>query len=231
MSTCSAATCETVIARWNQSGLCKKHYNEERGTNHIRNARQRELFVEVVHREVLWERDNGRCHLCLLPVTDAWELDHVIPLSLGGPHCYANTAVACVACNRAKNNTPRPSGDLARQAEAEAACATFGGRVIRTCDECDTALPRSTNKSGKCRLHANRARANAYYAANREAVLERERAALGYVWGACGLPGCDARLGNRNKNGRCRAHRDGQGLRRSGKMEATTPGGPSCGFD
>lgn len=36
---------------------------------------------------------------------DAPELDHVIPISRGGPHLYANVQLLCRACNGAKSNT------------------------------------------------------------------------------------------------------------------------------
>ena len=68
--------------------------------------------------EVL-ERDGWRCQLCgvrtprrlrgtLAP--RAPELDHVIPLAVGGEHSRANTQCACRACNNAKG--ARPLGQL-----------------------------------------------------------------------------------------------------------------------
>jgi 5-methylcytosine-specific restriction endonuclease McrA len=60
----------------------------------------------------LWQRDGGMCHLCLRPVEGGWHLDHVIPLSRGGKHSYANCAVSHPRCNWIKMLN-RPS-DIAR---------------------------------------------------------------------------------------------------------------------
>lgn len=63
----------------------------------------------------IFERDKWRCHLCgcrtpkrLRGSTDqtAPELDHIIPLSLGGKHTRTNTACCCKACNMRKHNKP-----------------------------------------------------------------------------------------------------------------------------
>jgi 5-methylcytosine-specific restriction endonuclease McrA len=56
-----------------------------------------------VQHSTVWKRDHGICHLCLLPAGPDWHLDHVIPLAQRGPHCYANTAVACASCNHRKH--------------------------------------------------------------------------------------------------------------------------------
>lgn len=74
-------------------------------------ARKLDAFVEAVDKTVVWERDAGRCYLdgprCLgvMPLypLSGWHLEHVIPLSRGGQHSYANTAVACPPCNQSKS--------------------------------------------------------------------------------------------------------------------------------
>jgi 5-methylcytosine-specific restriction endonuclease McrA len=46
------------------------------------------------------ERDGWRCHICKRKVTRrTWSLDHLIPLSDGGPHTHANVALAHRLCN------------------------------------------------------------------------------------------------------------------------------------
>lgn len=68
-------------------------------------ARRANLFVEAVTPSAVFERDGGICHLCLLPAEpDSWELDHVIPVTLGGPLAYGNSAVSHRSCNRSKSN-------------------------------------------------------------------------------------------------------------------------------
>lgn len=84
-----------------------------------RKAAERGVHAERVDPIKVFERDRWRCHLCGCKTPrakrgtyddDAPELDHVIPLSKGGPHTYANTACACRRCNREKAD--RPLGQL-----------------------------------------------------------------------------------------------------------------------
>jgi len=73
---------------------------------HRYNARKLNAFVEDVLLSVLYDRDNGICGICTLPVprssddyNDKPSIDHIIPLSLLGPHSYANTQLAHLICN------------------------------------------------------------------------------------------------------------------------------------
>lgn len=68
-----------------------------------RRARERGAFLERVDRSVVFERDAGICYLCDEAVDpEDWDMDHVIPLARGGPHCYVNVAVTHPLCNRRK---------------------------------------------------------------------------------------------------------------------------------
>jgi hypothetical protein len=64
--------------------------------------------VEPVDRIEVFDRDKWRCQICGIetirqPYTDkSAELDHVVPLSRGGEHSYANTQCACRRCNSLK---------------------------------------------------------------------------------------------------------------------------------
>lgn len=67
-------------------------------------------------------RDGWRCHICGLATPkrlrgtfhdQAPELDHVIPLALGGEHTKQNTACACRKCNAAKGAQPLRQSILA----------------------------------------------------------------------------------------------------------------------
>lgn len=84
-----------------------------------REARKRGLQVESVDPFRVFDRDGWRCQLCNRATPKylrgthedmAPELDHIIPLSLGGPHSYINTQCACRKCNGEKSN--RPLGQL-----------------------------------------------------------------------------------------------------------------------
>jgi len=53
-----------------------------------------------------YERDNGRCHICGRRVDSKdWHLDHLIPLSCGGPHSRLNVSVSCPKCNLRRYNS------------------------------------------------------------------------------------------------------------------------------
>lgn len=68
-------------------------------------------FEKFDHAEI-FERDNWTCGLCSERVDPelSWpdpmsaSLDHVTPISLGGPHSRANTQCSHLGCNVAKGN-------------------------------------------------------------------------------------------------------------------------------
>jgi 5-methylcytosine-specific restriction endonuclease McrA len=70
----------------------------------------------------IFERDGWRCYICGDPTPKelrgtrhpkAPELDHIVPISAGGPHTRENTACACKACNFEKGNgEPQQPGYL-----------------------------------------------------------------------------------------------------------------------
>lgn len=71
--------------------------------------------VETVDPYEICERDKWRCHLCgvrtpkrLRGTFDprAPEVDHILPITAGGTHNYANLACACRDCNQKKGNKP-----------------------------------------------------------------------------------------------------------------------------
>lgn len=86
------------------------HANKKRLA--IKRARKLGAFVEAVDPNVVFERDRWRCHLCHQRVSSRakWpdprsaSLDHVVPLSRGGEHSYANVATAHLGCNVSKGN-------------------------------------------------------------------------------------------------------------------------------
>lgn len=86
----------------------------------LRRARMKGVEVERFSHEQVFDRDGWCCHLCRKPINPtlrrpnpgAATLDHIIPLSLGGPHTLANVAAAHAWCNQSKNN--RPAGEQLR---------------------------------------------------------------------------------------------------------------------
>jgi 5-methylcytosine-specific restriction endonuclease McrA len=91
-------------------------YVEDREVKASRRARgkaaKRGATVERVHRSKVWERDSGICHICRQSADpQAWDLEHVIPISKGGMHAYSNVRVSHPSCNRQKwDSDPREPG-------------------------------------------------------------------------------------------------------------------------
>ncbi len=84
-----------------------------------RKARMDGAYAENVNPFRVFDRDKWRCQLCGIRTPKALrgtyndvapELDHIIPLSLGGPHSYINTQCACRRCNGRKR--ARPMGQM-----------------------------------------------------------------------------------------------------------------------
>lgn len=90
-------------AKWAQAHPEKKR-EHRRKNNQRRRAMKRSGPVEAVDAIVVWERDRGRCHICRQMVSlRQMELDHIMPLSRGGWHTYANVKAAHHDCNNWKN--------------------------------------------------------------------------------------------------------------------------------
>ena len=77
----------------------------ERERAHKRRLRFQSHFVERVYTSVVYRRDSGTCHICgkhvPLPVAS---LDHLVPLSHGGEHSYANVRLSHRRCNFSRGN-------------------------------------------------------------------------------------------------------------------------------
>lgn len=91
----------------------EKALTKARRSNARRRAATRDIAADKVERLVVFERDQWVCQLCNAPVLRAafrwpapWSasLDHILPLSRGGEHTYANTQLAHLRCNLRKNN-------------------------------------------------------------------------------------------------------------------------------
>lgn len=54
--------------------------------------------------ERLYAEQGGLCRWCSEPLSDGFEIDHVIPLSRGGSNSPDNLAVTCIHCNRRKSS-------------------------------------------------------------------------------------------------------------------------------
>jgi hypothetical protein len=96
------------------SGRCSRK-TLKRIEKRLRKARLRVLSCEPVDPMVVFRRDRWTCQLCGcktprryqgMMTARAPELDHIIPLALGGAHSYQNTQCACRTCNGLKGAKP-----------------------------------------------------------------------------------------------------------------------------
>jgi 5-methylcytosine-specific restriction endonuclease McrA len=97
------------------SNVCAEHlYRDTRKRwKTKRRSRERAAVVEDVSRLMVFQRDSWRCRACMAATPqrlmgtledDAPELDHIVPLSRGGVHSYANTQCLCRVCNILKGD-------------------------------------------------------------------------------------------------------------------------------
>ena len=84
----------------------------KRQARHRRRARMHNAQIEQIDPLVIAKRDKYKCHICRkrvnmdLDIQDNYSptMDHLIPISLGGDHTYANIRLAHRICNSRKGN-------------------------------------------------------------------------------------------------------------------------------
>lgn len=104
------------VTRWRHANPEKKKAIEDRYRNtpagrdviRRRNGRRRAIeagvpnnFTRDQHEDLL-RVYKGLCYVCRAPATS---LDHVVPVSKGGPHTAGNLRPACTSCNSRKRHT------------------------------------------------------------------------------------------------------------------------------
>lgn len=102
--------------------LCMRHYRARRRAEGVpwanegnksykARAKRHGVEYEPVNRIRVFERDGWTCGICGQPVTrDDASLDHVRPMSKGGPHTYANTQCSHLMCNIIKRDSIPSAG-------------------------------------------------------------------------------------------------------------------------
>ena len=72
----------------------------DREYEHRRRARMKRVPSEYFSREEIYGRDGGRCHICKKKVAKGEaSIDHLVPISAGGPNTKDNVALAHTICN------------------------------------------------------------------------------------------------------------------------------------
>ncbi|MFB7663972.1 HNH endonuclease [Kitasatospora sp. NPDC056138] len=77
----------------------RAYYNARRAR--ILGTEARDRVTEAEYSEI---RAGGQCVYCDRPAADG-DVDHIRPLTRGGRHEVANLVLACINCNRSKNNS------------------------------------------------------------------------------------------------------------------------------
>ena len=102
----------TCATRWNGREQYRRNPERFVAAAHKRRAIQLAANVEIVTPRKVYERDKWTCHICGGKVRRKarWKrdpemasLDHLVPLSLGGKHSYANVACSHLRCNLTKH--------------------------------------------------------------------------------------------------------------------------------
>lgn len=91
----------------------KQERNNKVGRDHRERAMYYGVLYESVDKIKVFNRDKWHCKQCGCSTPqslkgsykdNAPELDHIIPLSKGGPHTYSNTQLLCRSCNLNKSD-------------------------------------------------------------------------------------------------------------------------------
>ena len=100
---------------------CLPVYKTEKNldSKYISSARRRALkygvtFDDTITRKLVFEKDNGQCYLCDIEThlensKESYQpqlstVDHIIPISKGGPHTWENVRNCCLKCNITKHD-------------------------------------------------------------------------------------------------------------------------------
>lgn len=95
----------------NSGDPAKRRANLRRKTQ-LRRARTMGAEAESVDRDAVGDRDGWKCGICrhrvgrklAYPHPRSASLDHVVPLSQGGAHTYANVRISHLECNLTRGN-------------------------------------------------------------------------------------------------------------------------------
>lgn len=73
------------------------------GYNRKRRALMKNAISAPYTYQEIYDRDNGICQLCLMPVTGSRpSIDHILPIALGGNDTPENVQLAHLSCNARK---------------------------------------------------------------------------------------------------------------------------------
>ena len=78
--------------------------NPDKRRIHAQNRKSRVGELKITYQDVqkIFALQRGCCAICKISL-DSYEIDHVMPLSLGGKHEPTNIQILCQNCNRTKH--------------------------------------------------------------------------------------------------------------------------------
>lgn len=98
--------CKPCYANWHRE-YCKNRYPDGslKQRAYYFNRNRAGAHIKESDLEAIILRQCGECKTCGDDIgTVPWEIDHIIPVSVGGSHSPANLQILCKRCNRAKDN-------------------------------------------------------------------------------------------------------------------------------
>jgi 5-methylcytosine-specific restriction endonuclease McrA len=73
--------------------------------DHTAKHRAKSRTLSTARRAEIYYRDNKKCYICDIQLTiNEIELDHIVPVVLGGSSDPSNIACSCRPCNRSKGS-------------------------------------------------------------------------------------------------------------------------------
>ena len=83
-----------------------KRFRSDRGRLYKKRLKACKVHPEctTIDREVVLALGHGLCGICGKRVRKRWHMDHIIPVSKGGVHCYKNLQPSHIRCNLRKGN-------------------------------------------------------------------------------------------------------------------------------
>jgi len=95
--------CKSCNAAWARAN--RPHSSPNRGDKRLR-GKECKLHPECakIERDEVYRRGQGICGICGHKLRRRWHMDHIIPLSKKGRHCYYNLQPSHVRCNLRKGN-------------------------------------------------------------------------------------------------------------------------------
>lgn len=112
VQTCANAACARdfdVLTRGSAGLYCSQRCCSQRNGRIAKRRRRKALqdgrSVEIIDIAEIAKRDGWRCHICHRKVSaDNWSIDHLVPISHGGPHTRDNVALAHHRCNTLRSD-------------------------------------------------------------------------------------------------------------------------------